>query len=51
MESKAFLSSFVRRVEFSGDEVGIEYTVPTRSEKVSTGGGEVPNTGRVGSRR
>ena len=49
MESKAFLRSFIRRVAFSGREVTIEYTVPVRPEKVLTGNGKVPNTGRVGS--
>ena len=49
MESKAFLRSFVRRVEFSRREVAIEYTVPVRPEKVLTGNDKVPNTGRVGS--
>ena len=48
MESKAFLSSFVRRIEFDGHEVGIEYTMPNKSEKVSPGSGGVPNTGSDG---
>ena len=49
LESKTFLGSFVRRVEFNGTEVGIEYTVPIRPDKVFTGSNEVPNTGSTGS--
>ncbi len=49
MESKAFLRSFVRRVEFNEHEVGIEYTVPHRPGKALTGNDEVPNTGNPGS--
>ena len=49
VESKAFLGSFVRKVEFSGQEVGIEYKVPVRGHQALTGGGQFPNTERAGS--
>ena len=51
MESKAFPGSFVRRIEFDGHEVGIEYTMPNKPEKVPLGTGGVPNTGSVGCPR
>ena len=49
MESKTFLGSFIRRVEFGSGEVGIEYTIPSPTGKALDGREIVPNTGRVGS--
>ena len=49
LESKAFLGSFVARVEFNMGQVGIKYTVPVPLSGGLTRRAEVPNAGRVGS--
>ena len=45
LESKRFLRSFIRRVEYTENDVGIEYTVPVNLGGESTGTKEVLNTG------
>ncbi len=49
LESKSFLSSFVRTVEFDRQSVSIEYTMPVELSRVLTNEEEVPNVGSVGS--
>ena len=48
-ENKAFLASFVRRVEFDKQQVRIEYTVPVALEGGSTDTTEVRSIGRAGT--
>ena len=48
-ESKAFLASFVRRVEFDKQQVRIEYTVPVALENGLTDTTEVRNVGKAGT--
>ena len=49
-ESKRFLRSFIRRVEYTENDLGIEYTVPVNLGGELTGTKEVLNTGMLGSR-
>ena len=49
MECKAFLGSFVRRVEFDKQQVRIEYTVPVALENGLTDTTEVRNIGNAGT--
>ena len=48
-ESKAFLASFVRRVEFDKRQVRIEYTVPVSLGNGLTDTTEVRNVGKAGT--
>ena len=48
-ECKAFLASFVRRVEFDKQQVRIEYTVPVALENGLTDTTEVRNIGNAGT--
>ena len=48
-ESKTFLASFVRRVEFDKQQVSIEYTVPVASGSASSERAEVRRIGRTGT--
>ena len=50
LESKRFLQSFIRRVEYTENDLGIEYTVPVNLGGKLTGTKEVLNTGMLGSR-
>ena len=49
LECKTFLASFVRRLEFDGQQVRIEYTIPVTLGDESTARSEAPNVGRIGS--
>ena len=49
LERKAFLASFVRRVEFDKRQVRIEYTVPVALDNGLTGTTEVRNVGKAGT--
>ena len=49
MECKAFLASFVRRVEFDKRQVRIEYTAPVALENGLTDTTEVRNVGNAGT--
>ena len=49
LESKAFLRSFIRRVEYTKTDVGIEYTVPVKLGEELIGDKEVLDIRRVGS--
>ena len=49
LECKAFLASFVRRVEFDKRQVRIEYTVPVALESGLTDTTEVRNVGNAGT--
>ena len=48
LESKTFLGSFVRKVEFTKGEVAIEYTAPVLAGRPLSGDEEVLNTDRIG---
>ena len=50
LESKTFLQSFIRKVEYTKTEVAIEYAVPVNLAGELTGTKEVLNTRTVGSR-
>ncbi len=50
MESKAFPGSFVRRIEFDGHEVGVEYTMPNKPETCRPALAEFPILGAVAAR-
>ena len=49
LECKTFLGSFIRKVEFTKKQVGIEYTLPVRLGNGLTAKTEVLNTDRTGS--
>ena len=49
MECKAFLASFVRRVEYDRQQVSIEYTVPVALDNGSTGATAVRNVDSNGT--
>ena len=49
MECKAFLASFVRRLEYDRQQVRIEYTIPITFGEELTARSEVPHGGSVGS--
>ena len=49
LECKAFLASFVRRLEYDRQQVRIEYTIPITLGEELTAGSEVPHGGSVGS--
>ena len=48
LESKTFLGSFVRKVEFTKREVAIEYTAPVPTVRGMIGDREVLNPNRIG---
>ena len=49
MEQKAFLRSFIKRIEFEPGQVAIEYTIPMPIEKDRTSEREVLSFERLGS--
>ena len=49
LERKTFLGSFIRRIDFTRQEVGIEYTMPIPVGDGSTKTTEVLSVRRVGS--
>ncbi len=49
VESKSFLASFIRTVDFDIRRVSIEYTIPVALGRELTDKYEVPNVGSVGS--
>ena len=48
LEQKAFLRSFIKRIEVDQDKVGIEYTMPLKNGKKETYGSEVLSTAQLG---
>ena len=49
MEQKAFLRSFIKRIEFEPGQVAIDYTIPMPIEKDRTSEREVLPIERLGS--
>jgi len=49
MEQKAFLRSFIKRIEFDPGQVAIDYTVPMPIDKDTTSEREVLSIRRYGS--
>ena len=50
LESKKFLRLFIRKIEYTTNEVGIEFTVPANLGNELTGAREVFNLESCGSR-
>ena len=49
VEQKAFLRSFIKRIEFESGQVAIEYTIPLPTEKDEAIEREVLSTKQIGS--
>ena len=48
LEQKAFLRSFIKRIEVDPDKIGIEYIMPLKNGKRESYGSEVLSTGQLG---